>query len=76
MTNKFYISAWILLATIIFVTVLSGSFNPAALLGFGLVASAVLMSLVMRSVIAQTRKLKTWQPTGNLQNLIIERRNL
>lgn len=57
--KNFYISAWILLAAAAFVTVLTGSFNPLALLAFSLVALALVLSLAMWSVIVQTRDFKT-----------------
>jgi hypothetical protein len=57
--KNFYISAWVLLAAAALVTVLTGSFNPLALLAFSLVALALVLSLVMWSVIMQTRDFKT-----------------
>lgn len=57
--KNFYISAWVLLAAAAFVTVLSGSFNPLALLAFSLIALLLVLFLAMRSVITQTRDFKT-----------------
>lgn len=55
MMRKFYISAWIVLAATFFVSLLSGSFNPVALLVFGLIALALVHTLMLWSVFVNTR---------------------
>lgn len=57
--EKFYISAWILLAAAAFVSVLTGSFNPVTLFVFSLIALALVYTLALWSVIINTRVLKT-----------------
>lgn len=59
MMKNLYISAWILLAAAAFVSVLTGSFNPAALFVFSLVALALVYALALWSVMADARDLKT-----------------
>ena len=59
MMKKFYISGWILLTMAALVSVLSGSFNPVALLVFSLVALTLILSLALWSVYVQTRDFKT-----------------
>ncbi len=74
--KNFYISAWVLLAAAAFVTVLTGTFNPFAPLALSLVALVLVSSLVMQSVITQTRDFKTEQLRRKSTNLIVERRKL
>lgn len=59
MMKKFYISAWFLLAAAAFVSVLTGSFNPVTLFVFSLIALALVNTLMLWSVIVNTRNLKT-----------------
>ena len=53
--RKIYISAWFLLAAAAFVSILTGSFNPFALLVFSLIALALVHTLMLWSVIVNTR---------------------
>jgi hypothetical protein len=55
MMKKIYISAWILLAAAALGTVLSGSFSPVALLVFSLFALALVHTLMLWSVVVNTR---------------------
>ena len=57
--KNFYISAWILLAAAAFVSVLTGTFNTNALFVVSLVASTLFLAAAMRSVIIQTRDVKS-----------------
>ena len=59
MMKNFLISGWFLLIAAVFVTVSSAPFATVTLLVFGLVASALISTLAMWSVIVQTRNLKT-----------------
>ena len=59
MMKNFYILGWFLLIAAVFVTLSSASFDTDTLLVFSLVASALVSTLAMWSVIGQTRKLKT-----------------
>ena len=55
MLRKFYISAWFLLAATVLVSIFNGFFNPFTLLVFSLVALALVHTLLLWSVIVQTR---------------------
>lgn len=57
MIKKFYISAWILLAAAALVTFLTGYFTPVALLVFSLTALALVHTLMLWSLIVNTRHL-------------------
>lgn len=58
MMKKFYISAWILLASAVAIAVLTGSSNPFALLVFSLVALALVFALMLWTVFVNTRDLE------------------
>ena len=55
MMRKIYIAAWFLLAATALVSVFTGSFNPFTLLVFGLIALALVHTLMLWSVIVNTR---------------------
>jgi hypothetical protein len=53
--KKLFISAWILFALTVLVTVFTGNFSSLALVVFSLVALGLVYALVLRSVIVNTR---------------------
>jgi len=55
MLKKIYISAWILWAAVVFVSVLSGFTNPVTLLVFSFIALALVHTLMLWSVIVHAR---------------------
>jgi hypothetical protein len=57
--RNFYISAWVLLAVAAFAAVLTNSFNPLALLIFSLIALVLVFTLMLWTVIVNTRELET-----------------
>lgn len=59
MTRNLYVLAWILLATAVFVSFLTGTLTPAALVVFSLVALGLVYWLALWSVIANTRVIET-----------------
>ena len=57
--KQIYFSAWIVLTIAALVTVLTGSFSPAALVVFSLIALSLVYMFALWSVIVNTRDLKT-----------------
>lgn len=57
--KNFYISAWIFLAMAALVSVLTGTFNPATLVVFSLIALALVYTLALWTVVVNTRNFKT-----------------
>lgn len=74
--KNFYISVWIILAMAVSVAVLTGSFNPAALLAFSLVALVLVFALMLWTVVVNTRNLETPVHSAESANSIVERRKL
>ncbi len=57
--KKIYVLAWFLLAAAAFVSALTGTFNPAALLVFSLIALGLVYTFALWSVLVNTREIKT-----------------
>jgi hypothetical protein len=56
--KKLYVSAWILLAAAAFVSALTGTFSPAALVVFSLITLGLIYTLLLWSVVVNTQEVK------------------
>lgn len=56
--KKLYVLAWALLALAALVSALTGTFNPVALVVFSLVALGLVSTLVLWSIVVNTREIK------------------
>jgi hypothetical protein len=59
MMKQIYVGSWILLATVVSGSVLSRTITPAAAVVYSLAALGLVFPPVLRSVIADTREIKT-----------------
>ena len=57
--KKIYVLGWVSLAAAVLVSTLTGTFNPARLVVFSLIALGLVHMLVLWSVIVNTREIKT-----------------
>jgi len=55
MMKKFYVSAWLLLAASVLVSVFTGTFNPIGMVVFSLVAVGLVYAFALWTVIVNTR---------------------
>ena len=55
MMKNFYVSAWLLLAASVLVSVFTGTFNPIGMVVFSLVAVGLFYAFALWTVIVNTR---------------------
>lgn len=57
--KKIYIAAWFIVALAVLVSIFTGTFNPAVLFVYSLVALALVHVLALWTVILHTREMKS-----------------
>lgn len=59
MMKKIYVAAWFIVALAVLVSIFTGTFNPATLFVYSLIALVLIHALALWTAILQTREMKT-----------------